>query len=504
MELALQTPFIRRSGLNPFRNVLVFLVGFVLQVAVATTGAHRSHGAHSSVLFVALAVHRDDATGRFVRTGEVRTEHHGVGPGGDGFDRVARVPDPAVGDHGHVVSGGDVRDLRDGGDLGHARTRDDAGSTDRAGADSDLESVREVDDGFCGLARSNVSDDDIGLDGPFDRAGAIDDVHVVGMGAVDKQHVRTGLVGGDGALLLEGTDRDAHTEAFVRVVDRVAVLAALEDPLHGDEAQQVIVLVDDGDALDLVIVHEFERLARRDVLGCGDDLVGHRLSHRVAFADFEVGPDVRPRDDPEHLLVLVDDGSSRNALVFHHLIDLLYRLFGACGHHIPNDEFVGALDALDRFDHSRDVHVSVEDAEPALSGHLDRQLALGDRVHRRRKHGHVEGDVRRYSSTEIGVVGFDAALFGAKQHVIKGERLGHVELVEESVTRHINRLQRRAKRVARRATHRDSRRRSSIPCSLTNQRGSVASEKLSVGYENPYQYPSAISLIDRSSIKRAD
>jgi hypothetical protein len=73
---------------------------------------------------------------------------------------------------------------------------------------------------------------------------------------------------------------------------------------------------------------------------------------------------------------------------------------------------VCALDALDLFSCLFDGHVTVKDAEPALAGHRNREVALGDGVHRCREDRDGQFDVLRDARGEVRVVGLDTALFG--------------------------------------------------------------------------------------------
>jgi len=203
-----------------------------------------------------------------------------------------------------------------------------------------------------------------------------------------------------------------------------------------------------------VLVHEFERLAGGHVLAGGDDLVGHRLPDFVGLADLQVRPDVGARDDPQHLVVLVDDRRARDALRLHRPVDLPDGLAGVGGHDVADDELVGALDALDLGDDLLDVHVSVEHAEPAVTRHRDRQFASGHGVHRRREDRDLELDVRRDARAHVGLVGFDATLLRSEQHVVERQRLGDPQLLGVlpfgvRISRHISRTHPQLKNVAR-------------------------------------------------------
>ncbi len=198
------------------------------------------------------------------------------------------------------------------------------------------------------------------------------------------------------------------------------ILASLQESLHGNEANKGVV-VDDWDALDLVLVHQFEGLPRADAGVGGDDLVCHRLADRVRFANFEIRPDVCAGDNSEYGVVVGNDGRAGDALTVHHLVDLGDGLVGCGGDDVfaVDHQLVGAFDPLYLGGHLLDIHVSVEDTESALAGHPNGGVALGDRIHRRREHGDIEFDVFRDTCRDVGVVGFDAALLGAKEHVVE-------------------------------------------------------------------------------------
>ena len=79
---------------------------------------------------------------------------------------------------------------------------------------------------------------------------------------VDDEHVDPCVAQGLGALpcVAEEAHRRADAEAPLAVLRGVRVLLGLVEVLHGDEAGEVALVVDEGKLLDLVLGEDRERL----------------------------------------------------------------------------------------------------------------------------------------------------------------------------------------------------------------------------------------------------
>src|SRR5205085_10028787 len=72
-------------------------------------------------------------------------------------------------------------------------------------------------------------------------------------------------------------DRRANQEPPMLVLGGVRVLPGLLDVLDGDEAPELVLLVDDEELLDTVLVEQLLRLVLRDALAAGDEIARHHL-----------------------------------------------------------------------------------------------------------------------------------------------------------------------------------------------------------------------------------
>ena len=72
-----------------------------------------------------------------------------------------------------------------------------------------------------------------------------------------------------------------------------------------------------------------------------------------------------------------------------------------------------------------DAHVLVDDADAALTGNGDGHAVLGDGVHGRAHHGHVQLYFFGQLGGQIHVSGQNIALRRDQQHVVEGQPFAH-------------------------------------------------------------------------------
>ena len=90
---------------DTFWNQLVGFVDPTLEVTVRRTMrlSHGCHGTHATVALVLLAVFFKDFARGFRRAGKHAAQHYGVPTSSQGFNDVARVLDPTIGNDGLAV-----------------------------------------------------------------------------------------------------------------------------------------------------------------------------------------------------------------------------------------------------------------------------------------------------------------------------------------------------------------------------------------------------------------
>ena len=298
----------------------------------------------------------------------------------------------------------------DRGDLGDADAGDDAGRADRAGAHADLDGVdARVDERLRALGRGDVTADDVNA---LKRRVGLDAAdHVEGeLGAtvrgIDDEDVHTGLGQGGGALpgVAPVADGRADDEAAARVLGGVGVLLGLDEVLDGDEAGQVVVVVDDGQLLDAMLGQQVLGVFAGDADLADDQLVAR--GHAVAHA--QGGPlvlwdeaQVAVRDDAQEGAVLVHDGQAGDAVVTAEAVEFVDGGVGADGHRVLDHAGFGALNLTDLRGLFLDGEVAVEDADAALAGHGDGHARLGDGVHGGGQERDAQRNVLRQATARV-------------------------------------------------------------------------------------------------------
>src|ERR1041385_1029918 len=214
-----------------------------LGVPVAAALRHGAHRAHAAVGLERAALIEDGFAGAFVGAGEKAADHDAIGAGGESLGDIAGIFDAAIGDQRDVGLASGARAFRDGGDLRNAGAGNYARGADRAGADSDLDSIDAEGDQVHGaLVGGDVAGDELhfgqlaldGFDG-VEHAGA------VAVGPIEGEHVALAF----DALLcaLEesagGAERGPDAQAALRVLGRFGVIHLLLNVFDGDEALEL-------------------------------------------------------------------------------------------------------------------------------------------------------------------------------------------------------------------------------------------------------------------------
>ncbi len=395
------------------------------------SSARRSPGpwrraTHAAIGLEAAALVEDGLAGRLVDAGEEGADHDDVGAGGDGLGEVAGVLDAAVGDDGDAVLGGGAGGLGDGGDLRHAGAGDHACGADGAGADADLDGVGAgVDEGLGAVVGGDVAGEESYVgEALLDFADGFEDAGGVAVGGVDGEGVDAHVDEGGGALeeVAGGADGSGYAEAALLVLGGVGVLELLLDVFDGDEALELVVVVDDEELFDAVLVEDLFGLLERGADGDGDEVV---LGHHVADGDVGAGDEaeVAVGEDADEA-ALAGDGDAGDLEAAHELERVGDGLLGRDGDRVDDHAGLGALDLVDLAGLLLDGEVAMDYAHASLLGHGDGEARLGDGVH---GGGHQRG-VERDALGELGLgadLGGDYVGVGRdEQYIVEGEGFG--------------------------------------------------------------------------------
>jgi hypothetical protein len=228
--------------------------------------------------------------------------------------------------------------------------------------------------------------------------------------------------------LTEVADGCADEESAVAVLGRVGELLGLHEVLDRDEAAQAALIVDERESLALVLAKERGGVLVADADLAGDERhVGHDVTHERGGPLGDRGEaEVAVGDDAQQVILRVDDGKTGDAIAATELVEVLEGRVRTDRHGVGDHAGLGALDEVDLIGLILDRQVAVQDAQSTDPGHGDGHPGLGDGVHRRRDDRHLEADLTRQSRGGVDLTGDDIGLTGLEQDVVVGQsQLGH-------------------------------------------------------------------------------
>ena len=222
--------------------------------------------------------------------------------------------------------------------------------------------------------------------------------------------------------LAEVADRGTDEEAAVGVLAGVGELLGLHEVLDGDEPAQAALGVDDRQPLALVLAQQRGGLVVADADLPGDERHrGHDVARPACGPLRDRGEaQVAVGDDAEEVVALVDDGQARDAVAAADLVELLESGVGADGDRVGDHAGLGALDEVDLVRLVLDRQVAVQDADAAVPGHGDGHPGLGDGVHGRRDERDAR-DLAGQPGRRVDLARDDVGLARLEQHVVVGE-----------------------------------------------------------------------------------
>ena len=316
--------------------------------------------------------------------------------------------------------------LGDGGDLGHAGAGDHAGGADGTGTDADLDGVGAgVDQGQGAFVGRDVAGEEIDFGEALLALGdSFEDAGGMAVGGVDGEGVDAILDEFGGALeeVAGGSDGAGDAKAALLILAGVGVLQLLLDVFDGDEALELVGVVDDEKLFDAMLVQDLLGLLEGGADGNGDE-VG--LGHHVADGDVGAGDEaqIAVGEDADEL-ALLGDGDAGDLEAAHDFEGVGDGALGLDGDGVDDHAAFGALDLVDFAGLLLDGEVAVDDAEAALLGHGDGEAGLGDGVHGGGHEGDGEGDFLGQLGLGTGLGRDDVRVGGNQQHVVERERFG--------------------------------------------------------------------------------
>lgn len=413
---------------DAFWNELVDVAGVVvLEVAVGGTLAHCAQRAHSAVGLVGAALVEDDFARSFFGACEHAAHHDGVGAGSDCLCDVAGEADAAVGDAWNAGADESFSDVADCGDLRNADACDDAGRTDGARADADLDAVCSVvDEGEGGCSGGDVAADDLEVWIVFlDPLDAVENAGGVAVCGVDYDDVDSGVDEAFDAVFSAGADGNgsACKQLALGVLGCERMVGCLGDVLDGHEACEAEVVGDDENAFEAVLVHELLGFLEAGAFVDGDETIArsHDFADRSGHAGFKAK--VAVGDHAEDAVVGVDDWETGDAVFAGESDYVGDDHVRADGDRFADDAGFMALD-LGYFESLLfSGHVLVDEADAAFLSEGDCKLGFGNGVHGGGNHWNVDAQIARQLSLENRVTWENFGVGWNEQNVVESKCL---------------------------------------------------------------------------------
>ena len=218
-----------------------------------------------------------------------------------------------------------------------------------------------------------------------------------------------------------GADGRADPQALVGILAGVRKFVRLLDVLDRDHAAQFEVVTDNEDFFDPVFVQQADDFVLFRVFADRDEsfLRRHDLFHRFVKPGLEA--QIAARNDPDDLLAIDnrDPRKAPRAGQREHLAD---------GHVRGYRDRIADHAALE-FLHLRDlrrlfgqIHVLVDDADPAGLRERNRESRFGDRIHGRGDERDLQVDFARQAGPQFDLSRQDVRVIGREEDVVERQR----------------------------------------------------------------------------------
>ena len=242
------------------------------------------------------------------------------------------------------------------------------------------------------------------------------------MGAVNGQDVR--LAGREFLRTVEviasSTDSCADAQPSLCVFGCVGVFQFFLNVFYGDQAFQIVLVIDDQQFLDAMLMQNIFRIFQRGADRDGNEVVfSHHLVDRDIEACLKAQVPVREYSDQ---LSVVGDRHAGNLVLAHDLEGIGNLFVRRHGDRVDDHAALGALYLIHFLRLLRDSEVSVDDPQAALLCHGNGHVRLGYGVHGCTDQRDIQTDVAGELSLRIRGCRDHIGAGRQEENVVKGER----------------------------------------------------------------------------------
>ena len=246
------------------------------------------------------------------------------------------------------------------------------------------------------------------------------------VGRVDDDGIGTGIHQCLGALQRVGGHAHTccHAQPALLILAGHGLVLGLCNVLIGDQSHQSAFLVDDGQFLNLVLLQNLGGSLQVGLLMGGDEiLTGHHLVNLLVKAALEA--QVAVGDDAHEAVVLVDHGNAADVVVGHDGKSLGNGAAATNRHRIVDHAVLGTLHDSHLAGLSLYRHVLVNHADTAFTGDGNGHCRFRHGIHSSRHKRDVQFYVPRETCFQLYCLGQHFRISGNKQNVVKGESVHH-------------------------------------------------------------------------------
>ena len=212
----------------------------------------------------------------------------------------------------------------------------------------------------------------------------------------------------------------------MRVLSGVRILQLLLNVLYRDQPLQVVLIVHHQQLLDPMLMQDLFRLLERGSHRHRDQVL---LRHHLINRDIEAGfkAEIPVSENADEFLVF-RDGNAGNLVLAHDLERVGNLVVGRHGDRIDDHAALRTLHLVDFIGLLLDGEIAMNNAQSALLRHCDSHVGLGDRVHGRTDDRCIQTNVARELSLSIGRRRNHVGAGRQQQHVVESKRLRNGEM----------------------------------------------------------------------------
>ena len=215
-------------------------------------------------------------------------------------------------------------------------------------------------------------------------------------------------------------DRCAAEKTTLFVLCRVRIAFCLFDVLDRDKTAELAFAVNDRELFNLVVTEDVACFFERRADGNGDEVfLGHHFVDLYVEVVHEA--EVTVGDDADELVVVVNDRHTGDLVLAHELVSFVNVVVRVEEERIGNNAVFASLYSFNLVALHFDGHVLVDNACAAFTCHRNRESRFGNGVHCRTHERNVKCDFLGELCLEGNRVRENIALRRDEKHIVKGK-----------------------------------------------------------------------------------